>query len=162
LDSVTNGSRGAPGIAGFSFHAVGINYNWGLSQVPYYYLLLALAVIIMIAFHQLENSRVGRAWTAIREDEVAAQACGIPPVRYKLMAFAIGASTSGFAGVLFASKVSYINPSSFTVPFSILVLVMVIFGGMGSLAGSVAGAVAIQFFFSYVRKHNGAPIPHTG
>ena len=162
LDSVTNGSRGAPGIAGFSFHAVGINYNWGLSQVPYYYLLLALAVIIMIAFHQLENSRVGRAWTAIREDEVAAQACGIPPVRYKLMAFAIGASTSGFAGVLYAAKISFINPSSFTVTFSILVLVLVIFGGMGSLLGPVAGAAAFQWFFAYVQKKDGFPIPGAG
>jgi branched-chain amino acid transport system permease protein len=159
LDSVTNGSRGAPGIAGFSVHALGINYDWGLQQIPYYYLLLAFAIIIMIAFHLLENSRVGRAWTAIREDEVAAQACGIPPVKYKLMAFAIGASTSGFAGVLYAAKISFINPSSFTVTFSILVLVLVIFGGMGSLIGPVAGAAAFQWFFAYVQKHDGAPIP---
>jgi branched-chain amino acid transport system permease protein len=162
LDSVTNGSRGAPGIAGFSFHALGINYDWALSQIPYYYLLLALAVLIMLAFHMLENSRVGRAWTAIREDEVAAQACGIPPVKYKLMAFAIGASTSGFAGVLYAAKISFINPSSFTVLFSILVLVLVIFGGMGSLIGPVAGAAAFQWFFAYVQKHDGAPIPGMG
>ena len=162
LDSVTNGSRGAPGIAGFSFHAFGINYDWGLSQIPYYYLLLALAMIVMLAFYMLENSRVGRAWTAIREDEVAAQACGIAPVKYKLMAFAIGASTSGFAGVLYAAKISFINPSSFTVTFSILVLVLVIFGGMGSLVGPVAGAAAFQWFFAYVQKHDGAPIPGTG
>ena len=162
LDSVTNGSRGAPGITSFSIHAIGINYDWGLSQTPYYYLLLAFAVIIMVAFHLLENSRVGRAWTAIREDEVAAQACGIPPVKYKLMAFAIGASTSGFAGVLYAAKISFINPSSFTVLFSILVLVLVIFGGMGSLIGPIAGAAAIQWFFAYVQKHDGAPIPGIG
>ena len=162
LDSVTNGSRGAPGIAGFSVHAFGINYEWGLSQLPYYYLLLALAAIVMLAFRMLENSRVGRAWTAIREDEVAAQACGIAPVKYKLMAFAIGASTSGFAGVLYAAKISFINPSSFTVTFSILVLVLVIFGGMGSLIGPVAGAAAFQWFFAYVQVHDGAPIPGTG
>ena len=162
LDSITNGSRGAPGIAGFRVHVAGINYDWGLRQVPYYYLLLALAVIIMIAFHQLENSRVGRAWTAIREDEVAAQACGIPPVKYKLMAFAIGASTSGFAGVLYAAKISFINPSSFTVLFSILVLVLVIFGGMGSLIGPVAGAAAFQWFFAYVQLKDGFPIPGAG
>jgi branched-chain amino acid transport system permease protein len=162
LDSVTNGSRGAPGITSFSFHTLGINYAWGLSQTPYYYLLLVFALIIMVAVHRLENSRVGRAWTAIREDEVAAQACGIPPVRYKLMAFAIGASTSGFAGVLYAAKISFINPSSFTVTFSILVLVLVIFGGMGSLVGPVAGAAAIQWFFAYVQKHDGAPIPGIG
>jgi len=162
LDSVTNGSRGAPGITSFSFHLFGINYDWGLSQEPYYYLLLAFAIIIMLAFRLLENSRVGRAWTAIREDEVAAQACGIPPVKYKLMAFAIGASTSGFAGVLYAAKISFINPSSFTVLFSILVLVLVIFGGMGSLIGPIAGAAAIQWFFAYVQKHDGAPVPGLG
>jgi branched-chain amino acid transport system permease protein len=162
LDTITNGSRGAPGITSFSIHALGINYEWGLSQTPYYYLLLAFAVIIMVAFALLENSRVGRAWTAIREDEVAAQACGIPPVKYKLMAFAIGASTSGFAGVLYAAKISFINPSSFTVLFSILVLVLVIFGGMGSLIGPIAGAAAIQWFFAYVQKHDGAPIPGLG
>jgi len=162
LDSVTNGSRGAPGITSFSFHVFGINYDWGLSQTPYYYLLLVFAVVIMVAFHLLENSRVGRAWTAIREDEVAAQACGIPPVKYKLMAFAIGASTSGFAGVLYAAKISFINPSSFTVLFSILVLVLVIFGGMGSLIGPIVGAAAIQWFFAYVQKHDGAPIPGIG
>jgi branched-chain amino acid transport system permease protein len=162
LDGVTNGSRGAPGISSFSFHALGIDYDWGLKQEPYYYLLLAFAVIIMLAFRQLENSRVGRAWTAIREDEVAAQACGIPPVKYKLLAFMIGASTSGFAGVLYAAKISFINPSSFTVLFSILVLVLVIFGGMGSLIGPIAGAAAIQWFFAYVQKHDGAPIPGTG
>ncbi|MDQ1705595.1 MAG: branched-chain amino acid transport system permease protein, partial [Frankiaceae bacterium] len=102
----------------------------------------------------LENSRVGRAWTAIREDEVAAQACGIPPVKYKLLAFMIGASTSGFAGTLYASKIGYINPSSFTVSISILVLVLVIFGGMGSLIGSVVGAAVLQTVFAYVRKNN--------
>jgi branched-chain amino acid transport system permease protein len=159
MDSITNGSRGAFGIPSFSIHLFGINYKWGLSSLPYYYLLLVFVVLILVAFRLLENSRVGRAWTAIREDEVAAQACGIPPVKYKLMAFAIGASTSGFAGVLYAAKISFINPSSFTVSFSILVLALVIFGGMGSLAGPVVGAAVLQWFFAYIRKNNGAPIP---
>ena len=154
LDGVTNGSRGAFGIPPFSIHLLGINYEWGLTILPYYYLLLVFLVIILVLFHFLENSRVGRAWTAIREDEVAAQACGIPPVKYKLLAFAIGASTSGFAGALYASKNSFINPSLFTVQRSILVLVIVILGGMGSLAGSIVGAVAVQGFFALVLKNN--------
>jgi branched-chain amino acid transport system permease protein len=156
LNSVTNGARGAFGIPAFSIHIGSLKHDFssGNLNLSYYYLLLAMVVIVLVAFHLLENSRVGRAWTAIREDEIAAQACGIPPVKYKLMAFAIGASTSGFAGVLYASKISYINPSDFTVQFSILVLVLVIFGGMGSLAGSIAGAVAIQGFFALVLKHN--------
>jgi branched-chain amino acid transport system permease protein len=154
LNGVTNGSRGAYGIPPFSVHAGSVNYSFGIANLPYYYLLLGLLVLTLILFSLLENSRVGRAWTAIREDEVAAQACGIPTVKYKLMAFAIGASTSGLAGVIYASKIDYINPSSFTVTFSILVLVLVIFGGMGSLFGSVAGAIAVQGLLQFFRKHN--------
>ena len=158
MDSITRGSRGAFGIPSFNIHLFGINYDFGLENLPYYYLLLSFLVIVLILFSQLENSRIGRAWTAIREDEVAAQAVGIAPVRYKLMAFAIGASTSGFAGALYASKIGYINPSSFTITFSILVLVFVIFGGMGSLAGSVAGAVILQTVFAHIREHNGVQL----
>jgi branched-chain amino acid transport system permease protein len=154
LQSITNGSGGAPGIPPFSLHLFGINYDFGLDNAPYYYLLLVFAVLILMLFSRLENSRVGRAWTALREDEVAAQACGIAPVKYKLMAFAIGASTSGFAGALYASKVEFINPSNFSVSISILVLVLVIFGGMGSLFGSVVGAAVIQTAQYYVRKNN--------
>ena len=154
LDSITNGSRGAFGIPAFTIHLGPIHYEWGLDILPYYYLLLIFIVLIYWLFHRLENSRVGRAWTAVREDEVAAQACGIPPVKYKLLAFAIGASTSGFAGVLYASKNSFINPSIFTVNRSILVLVLVIFGGMGSLAGSIVGAIVVQGFFALVLKNN--------
>ena len=155
LNGITRGSRGAFGIPSFSVKAFGIDYDFGLANLPYYYLLLGFAIVALILFHRLENSRVGRAWTAIREDEVAAQAVGIAPVRYKLMAFAIGASTSGFAGALYASKIGYINPSSFTISFSILVLVLVIFGGMGSLAGSVVGAAVLQTVFAHIREHNG-------
>jgi branched-chain amino acid transport system permease protein len=162
LGGITNGSRGAYGIPSFSINAGPVDYKWGLTSLPYYYLLLGFGVVMLGGFHLLEHSRVGRAWIAIREDEVAAQACGISPVRYKLMAFAIGASTSGFAGVLYASKIGFINPSSFTVNTSILILVLVIFGGMGSLPGSIVGAFAVQGFFAYVQKNDGAPIPYTG
>jgi branched-chain amino acid transport system permease protein len=154
LDSITNGSRGATGIPSFSVHVGGLNYEWGLKNLPYYYLLLAFLVTIFILFSRLENSRVGRAWTAIREDEVAAQACGIPTVKYKLLAFTIGASTSGFAGTLYASKIGFISPSDFGLSFSILVLALVIFGGMGSIIGAAVGAAVLQFIQAYLLKHN--------
>jgi branched-chain amino acid transport system permease protein len=149
--NVTNGPRGAVGIPHPSIHAVGINYDWTLASLPYYYLLLVLVVVLLIAFNRLENSRVGRAWTAIREDEVAAAASGVPTVKYKLMAFAIGASTSGFAGVLYASKVGFIAPDNFKLLFSLLVVTMVIFGGMGSLPGVVLGAAVLQWLPQLLR-----------
>jgi branched-chain amino acid transport system permease protein len=149
--NVTNGPRGAFGIPHPSVHLLGINYDWTLASLPYYYLLLGLVIVLLIAFHRLENSRVGRAWTAVREDEVAAAASGVPTVKYKLMAFAIGASTSGFAGVLYASKVGFISPDNFLLLFSILVLTMVIFGGMGSLPGVVLGAAVLQWLPQILR-----------
>ena len=150
-DKVTNGPRGAFGIPHFSLHIGPINYDWTLDPLPYYYLLLAIIIIVMIAFGRLEKSRVGRAWAAIREDEVAAEASGVPTLRFKLLAFAIGASTSGFAGVLFASKTSFISPITFSLQASILVLTVVIFGGMGSLFGVVLGSVVLQGLAYYLR-----------
>ena len=139
-ESVTNGPRGAFGIPHFSVHLWKLKYKWTLDLMPYWYLLLTIIVIVYVLFRQLENSRVGRAWTAIREDEVAAAATGIPTLKYKLMAFAIGASTSGLAGVVFASQIGFVAPDDFVLINSLLVLVYVIFGGMGSLPGAVAGA----------------------
>lgn len=155
LGSVTGGAQGpAKPVPHFSVDAVGVHYKWGLGNMPYYYLLLGFVVVILILFHLLENSRVGRAWTAIREDEVAAAASGVNAFKYKLMAFAIGASTSGFAGVLFASKIQTFTPNySFDVQLSILVLVLVIFGGMGSLAGAVVGAAVIQWAPNALRTY---------
>ncbi|HEY3842476.1 MAG TPA: branched-chain amino acid ABC transporter permease [Acidimicrobiales bacterium] len=153
LGGVTGGAQGVIGIKHFSVHALGIKYIWGISSLPYYYLLLVFVVIVLIAFSSLENSRVGRAWAAIREDEVAAESTGINVLKYKVMAFAIGASTSGFAGMLTASKIGFIEPGDFTVQLSILILVLVIFGGMGSLPGVVLGAAFLQWAPQYLRTH---------
>ncbi|HET6873309.1 MAG TPA: branched-chain amino acid ABC transporter permease [Acidimicrobiales bacterium] len=153
MQSVTGGAQGVIGIPHFSLHVAGLHYRWGLASLPYYYLLLGFAVIMLVTFHWLENSRVGRVWAAIREDEVAAQASGINVLKYKVMAFAIGASTSGFAGTLYASKISFIEPGVFTVQLSILILVLVIFGGMGSLPGAVLGAVILQWLPQFLRIH---------
>lgn len=153
LQGVTGGAEGVSGIPHFSVHLAGIKYQWGLSNLPYYYLLLGFVVVVLVAFRALENSRVGRAFAAIREDEVAAEAVGINILKYKVMAFSIGASTSGFAGLLEASKISFVSSQDFTVQLSILVLVLVIFGGMGSLPGAVAGAAFLQWVPQILRQH---------
>ncbi len=155
LDGVTGGPAGTPGvIPQFSVHLFGVSYGWTGTVLPYYYLILGVAVIFTVAFSFLEHSRVGRSWTAIREDEVAADSVGINALKYKVMAFAIGASTSGFAGVFFASQVQSLVPNDFIVQTSILILVFVIFGGMGSIAGAVIGAFVIQWLPQYLQVHS--------
>jgi branched-chain amino acid transport system permease protein len=147
---VTNGTRGVP-VERFSVDLGFWSYDWGLDPRPYYWLLLGFIVVLLFLFIRLEHSRVGRAWTAIREDEVAAAATGVNTVRFKLLAFAIGASTSGIAGVVYASKLAYINSESFIVLFSILVLAYVIFGGMGSVPGVLIGTAVLVWLPEYLR-----------
>ena len=110
-----------------------------------------LIVIIVILFNRLEHSRLGRAWAAVREDEVAAQATGINTTRVKLLAFAIGASTSGVAGVFFASQVGSFTPENFVLNNSILVVAYVVFGGMGSLPGAMAGAAVLTWLPNFLK-----------
>lgn len=110
----------------------------------YFYFLVLLVVCVIIAVTlRLENSRIGRAWKAIRDDEVAALAMGVPVVRMKLLGFAVGASFASAVGVLFAAKQVFINPESFTFMESIGVLAMVILGGMGSIPGAILGATGV-------------------
>ena len=153
MQTVTGGAEGVTGIPHFSVHALGVHYAWTLSNLPYYYLVLAFVILVLFAFRALEDSRVGRAFTAVREDEVAAEAVGINVLKYKVMAFSIGASTSGFAGLLEVSKIGFVSSQDFTVQLSILVLVLVIFGGMGSLPGAVAGAAFLQWVPQILRQH---------
>ncbi|MGA8296094.1 MAG: branched-chain amino acid ABC transporter permease, partial [Acidimicrobiales bacterium] len=153
LNGVTGGPTGVLGIPHPDINLFGIHYTWGIGEIPYYYVLLVFVVIAVLAYHFIQESRIGRAWAAIREDEVAAESSGINVLKYKVMAFAIGASTSGFAGMLYASKVSYIEPGDFTVQFSILILILVIFGGMGSIIGAIAGAAFLQWVPAYERVH---------
>jgi branched-chain amino acid transport system permease protein len=98
---------------------------------------------MFVIIRRLDRSRVGRAWVAIREDEVAAEAMGINTFRMKLWAFAIGASTAGFAGVIQGSKINYVSPSDFDVLNSFIILCMVVLGGMGSTFGPIAGATVL-------------------
>ncbi|MEU0396124.1 branched-chain amino acid ABC transporter permease [Streptomyces sp. NPDC006208] len=142
-DGITGGPQGARLIPDFSIDLAGFEYEWSIKPLPYWYLLVFFIVLVIILFSRLEHSRVGRAWTAIREDEIAAAANGVNTVQFKLMAFAIGASTSGVAGVIFTSKYGYINPEVFPLLQSILILAYVIFGGMGSIPGVLAGTAIL-------------------
>jgi branched-chain amino acid transport system permease protein len=144
LDSFTGGPRGIRGIPHPAITVGGLNIEWGtLIDIKYYWLLLALVVLWVIAITMLDRSRIGRAWVAIREDEVAAAAMGVPVVRMKLAAFAIGACTAGVGGVVYAEQITFINPPTFSLIQSILILSMVVIGGMGSIAGSILGAALI-------------------
>ena len=144
LDSVTGGPRGVRNIPHPRFEAFGIDIEWGtLIDVKYYWLMLGLVVLAIVAIHMLDKSRIGRAWVAIREDEVAAAAMGVPVVRMKLAAFAIGACTAGMGGVIYASQVTFISPPTFNILQSILILSMVVIGGMGSIKGAIAGAALV-------------------
>ncbi len=147
----TNGPRGAPDIPHPTIHLGPIHWVWGLDSLPYWYLLLIIVIIVVALFYRLEGSRLGRAWAAVREDEVAAQATGINTTQVKLMAFAIGASTSGIAGVFFATQVGYINPDNFVLNNSILVVAYVVFGGMGSLSGALAGAAVLTWLPEFLK-----------
>lgn len=149
LDSVTGAALGISRIPHPRIPFTG--YNFGLNPVPYYYLLLALLAVGILVISRLDHSRIGRAWIAIREDEVAAEAMGVPTLRMKLLAFAIGATTAGVAGVVFASKSNYVSPASFDLFASFLILCAVVLGGMGSIKGSLAGAFVIVGIPSFLQ-----------
>ena len=116
-----------------------------LDPKPYYWLVVTFIILVVLAVRRLERSRVGRAWTAIREDEDAAELMGVPTFKFKLWAFAIGASVGGLAGVLFASKVISITPDNFVFEFSILFLAAVVLGGSGNQAGVILGAIVVGY-----------------
>ena len=109
----------------------------------YYYLFLVLAALVVFVSIRLQGSRIGRAWMAIREDEMAAKACGINTRNIKLLAFAMGASFGGVAGGLFAGFQGFVSPESFVLLESIMVLCMVVLGGMGNIAGVILGAALL-------------------
>ncbi|MEA2461681.1 MAG: branched-chain amino acid transport system permease protein [Actinomycetota bacterium] len=144
LDHVTGGPRGIRNIPHPEIHVGGLNVVWGtLIDTKYYWLLLGLVVLWIVAIRMLDNSRIGRAWVAIREDEVAAASMGVNIVRMKLAAFAIGACTAGVGGVIYAEQINFISPPTFNIQQSILILAMVVIGGMGSIGGAIVGASAV-------------------
>lgn len=140
--NLTNGVQGLnpvgrPWIGGFEF---------GFDPTPWYYLILLIAGFVVFANVRLQDSRLGRAWMAIREDETAADCMGVDPIRTKLLAFALGASFSGFSGAFYAAKLQAIFPELFKFNLSIMILCMVILGGMGNIKGVVLGGMLIQLF----------------
>ncbi len=116
-----------------------------------YYLVLVLGLITIFVVNRLRDSRIGRAWIALREDEIACQAMGIDKTRTKLTAFALGATWAGMVGVLFAAKTTFINPASFTFMESAVILAIVVLGGMGSTVGVVIGALIFILLPEYLR-----------
>jgi len=137
-DEMTGGPNGIMGIG--RPEVFGYRFN---TPEAFYYLILVMAIFTAIAVKRLNESRIGRAWVAIREDEVAAEAMGIDTVRMKLLAFSVGAAIAGIAGVFYAAKMSFVSPESFTFLESIIILCMVVLGGIGSIPGVILGAVVL-------------------
>jgi branched-chain amino acid transport system permease protein len=126
------------------------NFDFGFDPVAYYVLVVILIICAVILVSNLYRSRLGRAWMAIREDEVAAAAMGINTVSTKLLAFAIGASFSGFAGAFYGASIGLVSPDSFLFVVSVTVLVMIVLGGMGNISGVIVGALIIYFLLNNV------------
>jgi branched-chain amino acid transport system permease protein len=147
--NITNGPQGVNLIDPIKLGGISLSQTHSVMGVSfpsvynYYYLFLLLALGVIFVSLRLENSRIGRAWVAIREDEVAAAAMGINTRNVKLLAFAMGASFGGVSGGLFAGFQGFVSPESFTLIESIMILCMVVLGGMGHIPGVVLGAVLL-------------------
>src|SRR5438034_2710312 len=149
--NITNGPQGIARIDPFRLGGIDFSKTdsfLGLAfsgPIKYYYLLLAVLLAVIFVNVRLQNSRIGRAWEAVREDEIAARATGIDTTRLKLLAFAMGASFGGVAGGMFSAIQGFVSPESFVLVESIMVLSMVVLGGMGNIWGVILGAVLLSF-----------------
>ncbi|MEK9802641.1 MAG: ABC transporter ATP-binding protein [Curvibacter sp.] len=147
--NITNGPKGIGQIDSIKFFGFDLGkklHVFGFDVAPvtmYYYLFLALVVVSVIICHRLEFSRIGRAWMAIREDEIAAKAMGINTRNMKLLAFGMGATFGGVAGSMFAAFQGFISPESFSLMESVMIVAMVVLGGIGHLPGVILGAVLL-------------------
>jgi branched-chain amino acid transport system permease protein len=164
--NITNGPQGVARIDpfridGFDFSRTDSIAGMLLSgPIKYYYLLLAVLVVVIVVNLRLQNSRIGRAWEAVREDELAARAMGINTTNMKLLAFAMGASFGGVAGGMFAAIQGFVSPESFVLVESIMVLSMVVLGGMGNVWGVVLGALLLSFVPEILR-YTVEPVQHS-
>jgi branched-chain amino acid transport system permease protein len=138
----TNGAQGLPGVQTPTIFGL----NFGYNSTPYYYTILVLVVLIVFVSYRLQFSRTGRAWLALREDELAAGTMGINHVSYKLLAFATGAAIGGLAGTFYVAKLTTATPDMFRFTVSTIILVMIVLGGMGSIPGVFVGAVLLTVF----------------
>ncbi len=161
--NITNGPQGITLIDPISFGGVSLAKPLTLFGVTlpsvylYYYLFLVLAIITIVICIRLQNSRIGRAWMAIREDDIAAKAMGINIRNVKLLAFALGATFGGVAGAMFSAFQGFVSPESFSLMESIIVLAMVVLGGIGHIPGVILGAVLLAVF-PEVLRHTVQPI----
>ena len=145
-------SFGPSGIANISRPSFfGIEFSVHNATIYLYYIMIGLILFTIFVVNRLQDSRIGRAWIALREDEVACQAMGIDKRATKLTAFALGATWAGMAGVIFAAKTTFINPASFTIWESIIILCIVVLGGMGSIIGVITGALVLILLPEYLR-----------
>jgi branched-chain amino acid transport system permease protein len=148
--NITNGPKGITGIDDISMFGVHFGKTGSLFGIDmpkvtnYYYLFLALVLIGIVVCYRLERSRIGRAWMAIREDEIAAKAMGINTRNLKLLAFGMGATFGGVSGAMFASFQGFISPESFSLQESVMIVAMVVLGGIGHLPGVIVGALLLS------------------
>ena len=161
--NITNGPQGITLIDPVRIGSVnftGVHDIFGLAMPAvylYYYLFLVLTIITIVICIRLQNSRLGRAWMAIREDEIAAKAMGINVRNVKLLAFALGATFGGVAGAMFSAFQGFVSPESFVLNESIIVLAMVVLGGLGHIPGVILGAVLLALFPELLR-HTVTPV----
>jgi branched-chain amino acid transport system permease protein len=152
LENWNEFSFGPSGIANIPRPSLfGIDFSLQSATTYLYFIMIALVIITIFIVNRLQNSRIGRAWIALREDEIACQAMGVDKVRTKLTAFALGATWAGMAGVIFAAKTTFINPASFTFLESAIILSIVVLGGMGSIMGVILGAFILILLPEYLR-----------
>ena len=148
-DSLTKGTNGIGGIRKPGLPGVVFTFT---DPFPFFFTMIVIIAIVMVAVYRLQGSRLGRAWMAIREDELAAASSGVNTVTSKLLAFALGASTAGLAGVFNASKLAIVSPDQFAFTVSFTVLAMVVLGGMGNAWGVAVGAFVLYEIQSVVLK----------
>ena len=143
---------GPSGIAGISRPStIGIEMSLDHHMVYLYYIIVALVIFTIVVVGRLRNSRIGRAWIALREDEIACQAMGVDKTKTKLSAFAMGATWAGFVGCILGAKTTFINPASFTFMESAIILSIVVLGGMGSIVGVILGSFVLILLPEYLR-----------
>jgi len=152
LENWNDFSSGPSGIANIprpSFFGMDMNFESGIIYI--YYIVVALVIFTIFVVNRLQDSRLGRAWLALREDEIACQAMGIDKTKTKLIAFSLGAFWAGIVGVIFAAKTTFVNPASFTFLESAIILSIVVLGGMGSIVGVIFGALILILMPEYLR-----------
>jgi branched-chain amino acid transport system permease protein len=159
--NITNGPKGLGQIDGVRFFGLDLGKSLEVagftlpSVTLYYYLFLALVVVSVVVCHRLEVSRIGRAWMAIREDEIAAKAMGINTRNMKLLAFGMGATFGGVSGTMFAAFQGFVSPESFSLMESVMIVAMVVLGGIGHLPGVILGAVLLSALPEVLRWASG-------